>query len=452
MKRIIFSMIVLFFILQRSGFAFPLNPTDTSIQNALQFLNQSQLDDGSFGSLSNTGFVIMAMRAANQDPHLLVKNGNNPVDYIKNAIIPSFNSSSTASSHYSVAILALIAANENPENVNGKNLTQELLLKQNLDGSFNNSEVPGWYPWIIDDTWPILALVASGHKYSNEVNKTVEYLKSKQLSDGGYGGCFGGVCSSGSDETSLAIMALMSAGEENNSSVILNASSCLRTFQNYDGGFNSSHEWGNSNIDSDSWAIKAIVAMENDMMNWTKNDTTPVDHLLKLQNETDGHFKFDDLGTPSFSPINDASYAIMALLGKPFPVKGSFVVCGNSACDAGENCLSCQQDCGICTTTTSIIVVENSGRGGSRILTTTRLTTTRQTTVPTTTSTIQTTTVFSFVFTTTSIILPLNVTKEQSKPNPLTGFVSSIVSPVGIGMIVAIIVLVFFVYLMLPER
>jgi prenyltransferase beta subunit len=450
MKKFIFFTILFLVLLQRSGFAFPLDTTNSSIQSALQFLNQSQLDDGSFGYLSNTGFAIMALSAANQDPHLWLKNGTNAIDYIKNVIIPSFNSSLNASSHYSVTILALIAANENPENISGKNLTQELLLKQNSDGSFNNSEVPGWYPWITDDIWPVLTLTSLGYKYSIEVNKTVEYLKSKQLDDGGYGGCYGGICSSGSDETSLAIMALMSASEGNDSSVILNASSNLRTFQNYDGGFNSSHNWGNSNVDSDSWAIQAIAAMGNDIMNWTKNNTTPVDHLLTLQDETDGHFKFDNFGTPPFSPIIDVSYAIMALLGKPFSIKGSFAVCGNSVCDTGESCSSCQQDCGICPTTTISIeptttVIEH--RGGGKIITTTVIT---QTTIPTTTIQM-TTTVFLSTSTTTSTI-PINVTNTQSKPSPLTGFVTFIISPVGIGIIVVIIVLVFFVYLMLPER
>jgi len=452
MKKIIFFIILSLILLQKNSLAFPLDTTNSSIQSALQFLNQSQLDDGGFGYLSNTGFAIMALSAANKDPHLWIKNGTNPVDYFKN-IIPSFNSSLNASSHYSVVILALIAANENPENINGKNLTQELLLKQNSDGSFNNSEVPGWYSWVTDDIWSVLALTASGHKYSNEVNKAVEYLKSKQLNDGGYGGCFGGVCSSGSDETSLVIMALMSAGEENNSSVILNAYSCLKTFQNYDGGFNSSHAWGSSNVDSDSWAIQAIEAMRNEMSNWTANDTTPIDHLLKLQNGVDGHFEFDNFGTPSFAPVTDVSYAIMALLGKPFPIKGSFAVCGNSVCDTGENCSSCSQDCGTCPTTTTIIttsVETTTTEHDSGGITTT--TTIKQTTIPTTIEIIQmaTTTVFSSTSTTTTTVIA-NLTNAQSKPNLLTGFVTSINSPIFIGIIVSIVILAFFVYLMLPE-
>jgi hypothetical protein len=61
-----------------------------------------------------------------------------------------------------------------------------------------------------------------------------------------------------------------------------------------------------------------------------------------------------------------------------------------------------------------------------------------------------TTTVFSSTTITTTVTT--NLTNAQSKPNPLTGFVASINPPIFIGIIVSIAVIVFFTYLMLPER
>jgi hypothetical protein len=319
--------------------AFPFNASDDVIQKTLNYLNSSQQNDGGFGDSSSayysdlTPFAVMSIKAANQDPYSWIKNGSNPVDYIKNTSAPSLNSS-TPPTYFSVVIMALVAAGENPENVFGRNLTDELMKRQKIDGSFNGSA------WITDQEWAILALVASGYKDTSIVQNATHYLVLQNQSDGGFGG-FG---SSYPDDTSLGIMALISAGYESNSTVIQNAVSRLKQFQVSNGGIDSG--WGEGgNVDSDAWAIQAIVAIDNNFTEWTKSNFTigtssdsyttniltnfsvnvtitnygnnyPFDHLIKLQNNSTGEFNY-------FKPVQDTSYAIMASLGKSFPLNST---------------------------------------------------------------------------------------------------------------------------------
>jgi hypothetical protein len=326
-----------FLLMISTASAFPFNASDDVIQKALNYLNNSQQNDGGFGDSSSayysdlTPFAVMSIKAANQDPYSWIKNGSNPVDYIKNTSVLSLNSS-TLPTHYSVVIMALVAAGENPENVSNRNLTDELIKRQNIDGSFNGSV------WITDQEWSILALVAAGYNNTSIVQNATNYLTSQQISDGGFGG-FG---SSYPDETSLGIMALISSGLEPNSPVIKSAVARLKQFQVSSGGFDPG--WG-ANIDSDAWAIQAIVAIDNNFTEWTKSNFTigtssdsytiniltnfsvnvtitnygnnyPFDHLIKLQNNS-GEFNY-------FKPVQDTSYAIMALLGKSFPLNSTF--------------------------------------------------------------------------------------------------------------------------------
>jgi hypothetical protein len=338
MKSVLILIFTINFLLTIStASAFPLNTSDDAVQKALNYLNSSQQNDGGFGDSSSsyysdlTPFAVISIKAANQDPYTWIKNGSSPVDYLKNISVPALNGS-TPPTYYSVVIMALVAANEIPENVSNRNLTDELIKKQNVDGSFNGNV------WITDQEWAIMALVAAGYKDTSIVQNATDYLISQQISDGGFGG-FG---SSYPDETSLGIMALISSGYGPDSPVIKNAVARLKQFQVSNGGFDPG--WG-ANIDSDAWAIQAIVAIGNNFTEWTKGNFTidtssnsyttniltnfsvnltvtnygnnyPFDHMIRLQNNSTGEFNY-------FKPVQDTSYAIMALLGKSFPLNNT---------------------------------------------------------------------------------------------------------------------------------
>jgi hypothetical protein len=73
-----------------------------------------------------------------------------------------------------------------------------------------------------------------------------------------------------------------------------------------------------SNAASDAWTIQALVAAGVNPLEWKKNNTSVVEHLLSLQSD-DGHFKHTAFQTsnPGYMTV----CAIMALLGKPHPVR-----------------------------------------------------------------------------------------------------------------------------------
>lgn len=321
--------------------AFPLNTSDNTIQKALTFLNSSQQNNGGFGDTVSgyysdlTPFAIMAIKAANQDPHNWIKGNNNPIDFIRNVSVPALNSS-TPPTYYAVVIMALVSAGENPQNFSSRNLTGELIARQNIDGSFNGST------WITDQEWSILALVASGYKNTSIIQNATSYLISQQKHDGGFGGFCPDSSSSCPDETSLGIMALITAGYQPNSSSIQNALSRLKQFQVSNGGIDPG--WG-ANVDSDSWASQAIISSGNNFTEWTKSNFTintssnsystniltnfsinatltnygnnyPFNNLIELQDNVTGGFNY-------FKPVQDTGYAIITLMGKSFPLNST---------------------------------------------------------------------------------------------------------------------------------
>lgn len=290
---------------------FPLNVTDEPVLRALSWLKTVQKDDGGFAnpgedsSISKTSWAIMALAASKQDPHRWVKNNNSPVDYLKNNLNLSLGKMGTAD--IARTILALIAANENPRNFSGIDLVAMLKSRVKEDGQIGD--------FIYTTIWGIMALQAAGEN----VSESVEWLKAQQSEDGGFAWAVGE--KSDYDDTAAAIQALIAAGEPKDSETIRKALDYLKTGQNEDGGF---RYFGNSssNAASDAWVIQALVAVGENPMEWKKGNASVVDHLLSLQTE-EGYFKYTAIQTsnPGYMTV----CAIMALLGKPFPIKPEYL-------------------------------------------------------------------------------------------------------------------------------
>jgi iron complex transport system substrate-binding protein len=286
---------------------YPLNQNDAEIQHALVYLRTLQNNDGGFSNpggesaSSNTQWAIMAIVAAGEDPSGWKKNEHSPIDYLREN-----ENNLPGSTDYERMILALVAAGENPRDFAGRDFVAELkeyYLKEN--GQFSD--------FTYTTIWGILALSSVGE----DVSMPVKWLKGQQNDDGGFAWVTGE--KSDYDDTAVAIEALIVAGESPNSKVIRDAIEYLKSGQNADGGFKY-FGTSPSNAASDAWCIQAIVACGQNPKDteWTITGNNPVDHLLRLQ-QSDGSFNYTTYikSNPGYMTV----CAIMALLGKPYPVK-----------------------------------------------------------------------------------------------------------------------------------
>lgn len=274
---------------------YPYHSTDEVIIEALNFLNNQQLEDGSISGFVVSAWASMAISSADEDPH----DWKNLVSYLeeKNTLLDPVKVTD-----WERQTLAIVACDENPRDFGEINFITKIK-------SFYDGEQIGDNANLYDDFFGVLALISGGiDKDSSIIKNVIDFIKSKQNSDGGW---------SDVDSTSVAIMALIASGENPNSVIINNALVFIKTTQADNGGFQS---WGTANAASTSWAVDAIFAVGQDPTSseWEKNGNSPVDFLLSLQQD-DGSFNWAT--GQSMNPEWMTSYVISALLGKPYPVK-----------------------------------------------------------------------------------------------------------------------------------
>ncbi|MEM2994631.1 MAG: prenyltransferase/squalene oxidase repeat-containing protein [Candidatus Bathyarchaeia archaeon] len=298
--------VALIFSMFAPALAYPHVPSDPVVAKARDFLKSAQQSDGNIGGFTVSAWAVMAIASLGEDPHSWKRNGGpSIVDYLK---VNAHLVDETKATDVERYILAMTSAGENPRNIGGKDYVAI------LDGLYDGIQI-GDPNLLNDDFWGVLALISAGEPFNSAIiQNTVAFIKSRRNSDGGWG--WGVGVNSDVDDTAAAIMALIAAKEPANSQVIVNALSYIKSKQMNNGGFEA---WGSTNPGTDAWGICAIAATGQNPTStyWTKNDKTPVDDLLTFQGD-DGAFSF-----PDSNPRKEwaTSYALVALLGKPYPVK-----------------------------------------------------------------------------------------------------------------------------------
>jgi len=274
---------------------FPFKPTDDVIVHALDFLQNSQSNDGSIGGFAVSAWASMAIYSAEKDPN----NWGNLVEYLEKKIDLIDEDKATDWERHA---LAIVACDKNPWDFGGVDFLAEIM-------NFYDGQQIGSQSNLYDDFFGIMALVASGiDKDSSVVQSISTFIKNHQYQDGGWGDV---------DSTSAGIMALVVSGEDINSNHITDALSFIKSKQTNEGGFKS---WGDTNAASTSWAIMAIVASGQNPTSyeWENNGCSPVDYLLSLQ-QKNGCFNWSK--SQNINSEWMTSYAIPALLGRSYPVR-----------------------------------------------------------------------------------------------------------------------------------
>ncbi len=313
---------------------YPLEPSDAQTQGALGYLRSIQAADGSIGGYGDSAWALMAIAAAGEDPRDWNAGGPSVVDYLEDNAALLAGELNLASA-YARSVLAIVAAGGDPSAFGAGDPTYapggDYLSE--LKGLHNGSQfVDQWGATDIlnDDLWALIALIAAGeHHGSPLVTSTVAFIKLNQGGDGGWSWAtvdnawyFG----SDVDDTAVAIMALIAAGEPQDSAAIAAALDFIKYSQAESGGFTWSGppdpDSNPVNGGSTAWAIGALAAAGQDPTGaeWTTaagND--PVGFLLTLQ-KAGYEFVYADPLPAGYLPMSEktTSDAVVTILGHPY--------------------------------------------------------------------------------------------------------------------------------------
>jgi len=275
---------------------FPLPKDHYVITNAISYLKNQQLSDGSIGGFSISPWVAMAFASANDT--------SASFDQLTQYLIASIEklNESEKATDWQRHILGIAAINNS--------LIQEKkpFLTEKLWSFYTNNQF-GEKHNIYDDCFGVFSLACLTN---NSINQTIrtqlkQTILEKQEDIGGWNDV---------DTTALAIMALRIIGVSENSENIQKAVSFLKEQQDANGGFTS---WGSTNTASTAWTISALTTLNTSINEfiWNASYPTCLDFLLNMQ-QSDGSFKYTE--SSHLNPEWMTAYAIIALRGKSFPV------------------------------------------------------------------------------------------------------------------------------------
>lgn len=239
--------------------ATPALAQSADLDAAVSWLQDQKLDDGGFSDgfsdssgVGPTTDVVLAATAAGID--VSTWGSPTPLDYLAGQAGSLDNTGTIAKT-----ALAAITTGQNPRDFGGTDLIAA--LNQRYDAG------TGAFEGIVTShAYAMLALTNAG---DNVPDAAIDALTALQADDGGWS--FDGQSQSETNTTSLAIQALIAAGEPADSETIQDALAFLRTQQNDDGGFpyqTPSDVGTETDANSTAWVIQALLAAGEDLADW----------------------------------------------------------------------------------------------------------------------------------------------------------------------------------------
>lgn len=280
-----------------AGLSYAGETSAAGIRAATSLVSRQEAN-GRIGNLGASGWAVQALSANGQ-------NTQSVLGYLlSQADILNLNSATELER----TILASLAANHDPQQFNGLNLVEKLVLL------VNNGQI-GDPTRLNDDSFGILALLASGSANQDVLANSLAYLSNSQLTDGSWSWQRIGAGDTNSTAVTIQALQLAQSRGYNHTANLILAINYLRSAHNSDGGF--SYLPGQaSDAASTSWVIQAILAMGQRPEDWIKNEHNPYDFLLSMQTESGG-VRWRAGEEPD---LLTTSYAAMALARKPLPI------------------------------------------------------------------------------------------------------------------------------------
>jgi len=282
--------------------AFAATPdTNDNLNAAISYLASQQESDGCIpGFGGETAWTVTGVAAAGEDPSEIKSVSNSLVDCLVNN---QPDSSATATT-WEREILAVVAAGENPYDFGGANYVTSLQ-------SFATGGQLGSDTLLNDDFFGVLALISAGDGADQTViSNSIDFIISHQQADGSFSWStnFGG----DTNDTAFALQALKAARDNGFSNTglsnsISSAENYLTSSQNPDGG------WGYMPADpsdpsSTAAVIPSLIGMDGAV-------TEGLNFLVGGQN-SDGSFSFI-AGSPG--DTFTTSTALLALAQSSLP-------------------------------------------------------------------------------------------------------------------------------------